>query len=67
VGDDDAERAVLGSLRIDTDPLVVVGGVGEGVDAILGDPESPIRLGGRLVRRLTSPSTIAFSRRHRPP
>jgi len=32
-----AERAVLGALRVDVDPLVVAGGVGEHVDPGLVD------------------------------
>ena len=34
-----AERAVLRALGVDVDPLVVVGGVGEQVDAVLRDLE----------------------------
>src|SRR5581483_7474416 len=37
VGDRAAERPRLGPLRVDVDPLVVVGGVGEGVHPLLGD------------------------------
>ncbi len=32
-----AERAVLGAFRVDVDPLVIAGGVGEFVDLFLGD------------------------------
>jgi hypothetical protein len=37
VRDRAAERRVLGALGIHVDPLVVAGGVGEGVDVLLGD------------------------------
>ena len=37
MGDRGAERAVLGAFRVDVDPLVVAGGVGEFVDLFLGD------------------------------
>ena len=37
MGDRGAERAVLGAFRVDVDPLVVPGGVGELVDLVLGD------------------------------
>ena len=39
MGDGAAERAGGGALGVDVDPLVVVGGVGEGVDALLVDGE----------------------------
>ena len=42
VRDRRAERAVGGALRVDVDPLVVVGCVGERVDALLGHLE-PVR------------------------
>ena len=35
--DGSAERAVFGPFRVDVDPLVVAGGVREGVDLFLGD------------------------------
>src|SRR5690606_24670356 len=39
VGDGPSEGAVLRPLGIDVDPLVVTGGVGEGVHLLLGDHE----------------------------
>ena len=39
VGDGAAERALRRALLVDVDPLVVVGGVGEQVDAVLVDLE----------------------------
>jgi hypothetical protein len=41
VGDGAPEGPVLGGLDVGVDPLVVVGGVGEGVDAVLAD-EQPV-------------------------
>ena len=37
MGDRPAEEGLPGPLRVDVDVLVVAGGVGEGVDAPLGD------------------------------
>jgi hypothetical protein len=39
VRDGAAERAGRGPLPVDVDPLMVAGGVGEGVDPLLGDLE----------------------------
>ena len=47
-----AERAALGALHVDVDPLVVAGGLGERVDPLLGDLDpvagADLLAGGRL-------------------
>ena len=48
MGDGRAERPRLGPLRLDMDPLMIQGGVGKGVDAILGHFK-PIGWLGRLA------------------
>lgn len=55
VRDQPAERSVRGADRVEVDPLVVVSGVGEAVDLVLGDldpslkPSSLARQPGQLV------------------
>src|SRR5581483_1016223 len=63
VGDGAAERARLGPLRIDVDPLVVTGGVGELVDLLLGDLV-PLARGQRLADQLAQALDAVHGRRH---
>ena len=54
MGDGAAERAVLGALGVDVDPLVVAGGVRERVHALLGDLE-PVRVAQMRADELPEP------------
>ena len=63
VGDRAAERAGLGPLGVDVDPLVVAGGVGELVDLLLGDLVPLARL-QRLADLLAQSLEAVHGRRH---
>jgi hypothetical protein len=64
VGDRAAERRLRGALRVDVDPLVVAGHVGEGVDLGLRDlvPVGDAELGPHRFAQLVE----AGDRRHGP-
>jgi hypothetical protein len=66
MGDGASERTGRRLLRLDVDPLMVVGGVGEGINPILGDLE-PVTdpdlgvdqvLKGSCIHSLCTPSRI---------